>query len=809
MAGYGLCGDAFLEMAFDPAAARFPFVASTSAANAAASAVRTTHGDDHGATTADAVRLAWPLTFPIDFSDAAVAAPADLHSIVHALQPSPAVVPSSSGSRTPPMAASMSTFASLDDPTPLFATWPLHPSPSRASYSHMPPALPPHAAAHPYDLALSARAIDYMPAPAPAILPIDPAFLAMESSSPAQAQASLAGPAGWSWEDLTTELVSYPAHASAFTNFTTGSPTDTTYLEVRSLTSSSSEHGWATVDRTSFDSHRDPPPAVGAVHNPSETLHLRTYSDSSTSDGAGGVRHSWDGFDDLSPPLTSPASDGPLDLSRLRDPAPAPAPAPGPASPAAVVAPVPIRPGPTESGMGPAPLATSPPARRAARKSPPTKPAKPAVRRPSHPPRKEAEKRVGRRRGPLSSEQRKQAGEIRKLRACLRCKFLKKTCDKGEPCAGCQPSHARLWQVPCTRIDIKDVAYFMKDWKADFERHVSLGFSVGNIRGFSTVERQLFITHGYGGFVLPVTVREVYVRDEQCLSMDWVESDHSTPLAFIVPTARLSAGVEGISTAALSEYIEQHLDGGFEAWVDNFFGRTPFMPDVLKTAYRFNLRERLPVIRKALKLVVAYNLTMHITLVEGLAEDESLPGKVTDGTSRFWNKTLAPVMINFEIKCALAEMWRQLQKEILEELSALYSSVYSKEKLKNWPIIFLLAAILLAVWEEMQFDCHYRGTDQSGVAKFCQDMETVPVGVIVGLFAAISQKVPAFQDWDTRKHHQQFNSNPAVCDALTEVREHVLRHETYLRGRAEAKFDRNDFDSLSNKFLSKLVIRAN
>lgn len=33
--------------------------------------------------------------------------------------------------------------------------------------------------------------------------------------------------------------------------------------------------------------------------------------------------------------------------------------------------------------------------------------------------------------------------------------------------------------------------------------------------------------------------------------------------------------------------------------------------------------------------------------------------------------------------------------------------------------------------------------------------------------------------------------------------------ETYLRSRPGVKFDRNDFDCLSNKFLSKLVVRAN
>lgn len=31
--------------------------------------------------------------------------------------------------------------------------------------------------------------------------------------------------------------------------------------------------------------------------------------------------------------------------------------------------------------------------------------------------------------------------------------------------------------------------------------------------------------------------------------------------------------------------------------------------------------------------------------------------------------------------------------------------------------------------------------------------------------------------------------------------------ESYLKERSSAKFDRGDFDSLSNKFLSKLVIR--
>ncbi|KAF2493236.1 hypothetical protein BU16DRAFT_551182 [Lophium mytilinum] len=617
--------------------------------------------------------------------------------------------------------------------------------------------------------------------------------------------------------DLTsTELV--PASAS---------PAET-WMEVRSL-SSISDNGWSTVDmhghRHSFDLTNDNTSSM-AVSNPSQTLHLRTNSESSQLSEGPRSAHSFSSYEEMQFPI-SPQSEveNTLDLAHSHAYGVSHhhdhshdhdyyfySPNHSSVSPQTQPAvPIPTKQSPSASTSPTTSSTNSPPSAR--RKKSPTgsKVTKTIVKKtPSHSTKKDhlTEKRVGRRRGPLKPEQRQQAHEIRKLRACLRCKFLKKTCDKGDPCTGCQPSHARLWQVPCTRIDIKDIAYFMKDWKADFERHVSLGFSVGNIKGFSQQERPLYITHGYG-YYLPINAREVFVRDDKCFDVDWVESLHETPKEFEVNTAKLSAGIDGVSRALLSEYLDRHIDGGFEQFVDEYFEGTYFLTEILKTAYRYYQREKLPVIRKALKLVVAYNLTLHVTMVDGLSEEELRIGKVEDNTSKFCGRTLAPVMINFQVKCALADMWRELQKDVLEELSALYSSVYSGDKLKNWPTIFMLAAILLAVWELMQFDCHYRVPDQGAVAKFCTDMESTPVGVIVGLFSAISQKLPAFNEWDTQKHHHLLNSNPAVCDAMTEVRAHVSKYETYLKSRSETKFDRNDFDSLSNKFLSKLVIRAN
>ncbi|CAG8957239.1 hypothetical protein HYFRA_00009441 [Hymenoscyphus fraxineus] len=592
------------------------------------------------------------------------------------------------------------------------------------------------------------------------------------------------------------------------------SPTGT-YLEVLSLPSSSSDNGWTTVDTfPTFDAYQQAQNA--AIFNPGQTLHLRTHSDSSQSDGTGHTIESFGSFEDIAsyPPYSpySPESDHYIDTTGHRNCYH------GESShqhnheivsPAAAVPPVPIKMSPSSRTT---PSSTSsPPARRnsAPRKSPSAKATKAVIRRTSSNGKKDTEKRVGRRRGPLLPEQRKQASEIRKLRACLRCKFLKKTCDKGEPCAGCQPSHARLWQVPCTRIDIKDIGYFMKDWRADHERHTGRGVSVYNIKGFAQKEELIWITHGYG-FAIPIMAREVYVSDDSCFQVDWVESaDHEEPLEFDTRTERMSAGAEGVSTEALSEYLDKHLDGPFEEFVDEYFEGTPFITEILKTAHRYYAKEKVPVVRKALKLVLAYNLTQHVTMVEQRGDEHPMEGYIDYEDSKYNGKVIAPVMINFQVKCALADMWRELQKEILEELSSLYSSVYSGDRLKNWPTIFMLASILLAVWEEMQFDCHYRVPDTAAVNKFCNDMETTPVGVIVGLFHAISQKLPSFTEWETRRHGQLLNNNVAVCEAMTEMRGHVTKHEDYLKTRPNAKFDRRDFDCLSNKFLSKLVIRAN
>lgn len=265
----------------------------------------------------------------------------------------------------------------------------------------------------------------------------------------------------FTWHDFHTELGAYPqppmdSIASVYQPPNIGessSPTEN-YLEVRSLTSSSSDNGWTAIDnRRSMDSALHD---HGVFINPNQTLHNRSLSESSYSDPDFNPRHSFGSFVEISHPVTSPSCESNLDsefdivvssnninnnnhnhsynnnnnrrvssdLSSHGSTSPAAV------SPVAIVRPMPVltkkHNSPTRSPKSSA--SGSPPTRKTSRKSPiAAKNSDTRVRKQAQTGKPETEKRIGKRKGPLKPDQRKQASEIRKLRACLRCKFLKKT----------------------------------------------------------------------------------------------------------------------------------------------------------------------------------------------------------------------------------------------------------------------------------------------------------------------------------------------------------------------------------------------
>ena len=196
------------------------------------------------------------------------------------------------------------------------------------------------------------------------------------------------------------------------------SPSDT--FDVRSLPSSSSDNGFVTIDYPT----QQPFIQDYVFHHP------RSGSDSS-SDHEHCHQDSWDSYVRIHHPahsMSSPGTDsGPesenfsFDYNNPHYEATA-SPPTAVVKTTAVVSPIAIRPNTVASRGSISPTSRKPPTRKMS-----TKTTKAITRRPSQAVRPETEKKVGKRKGPLKPDQRKQAGEIRKLGACLRCRFLKKT----------------------------------------------------------------------------------------------------------------------------------------------------------------------------------------------------------------------------------------------------------------------------------------------------------------------------------------------------------------------------------------------
>lgn len=233
-------------------------------------------------------------------------------------------------------------------------------------------------------------------------------------------------PMSFNWQDL-NDMMAYqnnlPQHGLPDMNptqqvFSVGSPSDAylsdNQLDLRSL--SSSDNGWTRVDHI--------PHQIGAISNPEQTLHPRTFSDSSHSDADQLSHNSFELID------SNFMSSSPSGTENISDEEPYPYQGyyeNQPLSPPAVITTSLVQPIAIRQPTSPMRAPTSPTARRQSRKNPTAKSSKAVARRSSQVTKNETEKRVGRRKGPLRPEQRKQACEIRKLGACLRCKFLKKT----------------------------------------------------------------------------------------------------------------------------------------------------------------------------------------------------------------------------------------------------------------------------------------------------------------------------------------------------------------------------------------------
>lgn len=303
---------------------------------------------------------------------------------------------------------------------------------------------------------------------------------------------------------------------------------------------------------------------------------------------------------------------------------------------------------------------------------------------------------------------------------------------------------------------------------------------------FSRSQGTDFVSHGCG-HMMPLTTGEPTTSGLKEPLVDWDESRLKLSDIPGVSTSSLGSERPVIEPSVLSGYIDRHLDSNFEDFLNNHYESTPFTVRLLRASYHFYLESNSPAVREALKLVIAYDLTLHKPLVEQLHSSQRTAGGVLDSPSRNYDKTRTSIKLDHEINVALDQEWRRLHEILLQNLDSLYASVYSRDKLKNYPIILLLSLIVLTIWENYQVDTFCSVVKPSVVPlshlaalMYSQDrakaqylrteMEFTSMPLILGLFCAVSQKLPPFTEWETGKHHNLLGSNMYTCNLMTAIR---------------------------------------
>lgn len=210
--------------------------------------------------------------------------------------------------------------------------------------------------------------------------------------------------------------------------------------------------------------------------------------------------------------------------------------------------------------------------------------------------------------------------------------FFKKECDESNPCAACLASHTSVLQVPCTRIDIKDLGYFMGT--NNFQTSISILDAPEETEDsykLYGIDEVLQIGHGFG-YSLPISLGRSHGKAGP-VKLSWVEFCHDKLQSLEGSTSCIAAATK-LTSAELSDYVEQHF--ACKIWID-FWGsynsfKSPEIKltgDTMASISKFDLQAKIPAVTKALKLWVASNLADEIVVLGGSGDQVDTGSTIT------------------------------------------------------------------------------------------------------------------------------------------------------------------------------------
>ncbi|KAI5805576.1 hypothetical protein DFH27DRAFT_378386 [Peziza echinospora] len=305
-----------------------------------------------------------------------------------------------------------------------------------------------------------------------------------------------------------------------------------------------------------------------------------------------------------------------------------------------------------------------------------------------------------RKRKPFSEVRRKGVRDVRQKGACVRCQFLRESCDLKDPCGNCirVQGKQKIWKLPCARMRITDADLFRKGnskFKLEAATELpSLEWKSGSRRIQLKLGRPPPFSDKYWGrnCGLPSFTIEVneFVPKGQLLYETWRRTDGTEARAEIPPVA--ACDVENLE-AAFKVYINNSF-----TWYKNDMvseEKDPLVKLVFVEAIRFVEQhdgERTAMVRDALKIWI---ICRCISEGIGIIGDETYGiREVQDPDSPYYRTVPISPILDYQIDTLGIKQMKELKDRLLKKLKARIQ----QRRHTQWKLDLRSRSLLKAGW---------------------------------------------------------------------------------------------------------------
>lgn len=334
--------------------------------------------------------------------------------------------------------------------------------------------------------------------------------------------------------------------------------------------------------------------------------------------------------------------------------------------------------------------------------------------------------RGARRLGPLSSEGRKNANQVRDIGACLRCSSMKERCDKGMPCSNCRDKKTRKWKMGCVRdqLDTRTHLLFPPPIKDRYNLHGTNNY-VDN-SGFFYLDRPAFtlnLTTGLKGVPIPVWVKEIEpVNHERLLrsyKANTANGNNDAEQFWDPPIALYRADkhhdrksfhdqIENILIHSMIQALEAKHDNGYWwPWRCFDFKDMDWLGEIVETIHTFSQECKgvgfFASIRKASSLLLFNYLLDHPFLIEG-NEREKLAANLSNPPACLETEWVSSEVVTRSLKAVVFPPILKGSSEVLKELHELLLQISKNKEMSSArnDLAFCLSFLMLVLLGQNQ-----------------------------------------------------------------------------------------------------------